>query len=122
MSSEDKQVHYTGPVPISVDLSQTHLRTSHVVAIVLAIISAGIAIARAYMGVTWEVRELANAQREIPTRADLGKLHTELSSELSHSASERVKFYMEHATMQCDANARRGKQTCHLVWPPPGED
>ncbi len=104
---------------MSVDLSQTHLKTSHVVAVVIAIITAGLAIGRAYMGVTWEVQTLSNTQKEIPTKKDFEEMKTALSSELSHAASERVKFYMEHAKLECDPAARGHKQNCRLVWPVP---
>jgi len=108
---------------MSVDLSQTHLKTTHVIAVVLAIITAGLAIGRAYMGVTWEVARLSNAQKEIPTKADLTQLHTDLSVELTHVASQRVQFYMEHAKLECDTSPRTGRrQNCRLVWPAPEKD
>lgn len=108
---------------MSVDLSQTHLKTTHVIAVVLAIISAGLFIGKAYMGVTWEVRELSNKQRDIPTKNDLADVKTALSVELTHAASDRVKFYMEHAKLECDPAARGHKQNCRLIWPaPPDKD
>jgi hypothetical protein len=108
---------------MSVDLSQTHLKTTHVIAVVIAIITAGLAIGRAYMGVTWEVRELANKQQEIPTKQDLHTLHNDLSVELAHVASQRVQFYMDHAKLECDLSTRGGhKQNCRLVWPVPEKD
>jgi len=107
---------------MSVDLSQTHLKTAHVVAVVVAIITAGLAIGRAYIGVSWEVRDLSNKQKEIPTKTDLETLHTSLSTELSHAASERVKFYMEHAKLECAPAVRGHKQSCQLIWPVPSDD
>jgi len=107
---------------MSVDLSQTHLKTVHVIAVVAAIVSAGLFIGKAYIGVTWEVRELSNKQQEIPTRRDLAQLHNDLSAELSHAASDRVKFYMEHAKLECDPAGRGKKQNCRLIWPVPPED
>lgn len=101
------------------DLSQTHLKTTHVIAIVLAIISAGATVGIAYMNLTWEVRSLSDKQREIPTREDLSKAKTELSVDLTHAASERVKFYMEHALLECTPPVRGQKQHCQLVWPLP---
>jgi fructose/tagatose bisphosphate aldolase len=71
------------------------------------------------MGVTWEVRELHNKQEEIPTKKDLEALKMSLSTDLTHAASERVKFYMEHAKLECDPAARGHKQNCRLVWPVP---
>ncbi len=107
---------------MSVDLSQTHLKTVHVIAVVAAIISAGLFVGGAYIGLKWEVKELSNAQKEIPTQKDLTVLHTALSTELTHAASDRVKFYMEHAKLECDPAPRGKKQNCRLIWPVPSED
>ena len=108
---------------MSVDLSQTHLKTVHVIAVVLALLSAGLYIGRTYVALTWAVRDLDNKQKEIPTKDDLRQLHTDLSVELTHAASERVKFYMESARMECDPPAKRGgKWICRQIWPPKPEE
>ncbi len=103
----------------SVDLSQTHLKTTHVIAIFVAIVTAGIAIAKTYMDVSFEVRKLSDQQKEIPTKKDLTDLQATMSTDMNHAASERVKFYMEHAKLECEPATRTHKQTCHLVWPVP---
>jgi hypothetical protein len=107
----------------SVDLSQTHLKTVHVIAIVLALLSAGLYIGRTYVGLTWTVRTLDNKQKEIPTKDDLRQLHTDLNVEMTHAAAERAKFYLEHAKAECEPPVKRGgKWKCTWAWPPPAED
>lgn len=115
-------VHYTAPVPVSVDLSRTHLQTIHVVAIVAAIMGAGIAVAKTYISVTSQVEQLAREQNDRATTKDLETLRTNLSSDMTHAASDRVKFYMEHAKLECDPAARGHKQNCRLIWPVPDGD
>lgn len=115
--------HHTMPVPVSVDLSQTHLRTIHVVLIVASLIGAGIAVAKTYITVASQVEAIVRDQKDFPTKDDLGKLQTNISSDMNHAASERVKFYLEHGKLDCDV-PRRGssKTSCRMIWPPPKDD
>ena len=123
MGDDSKPTHYTAPIPISVDLSQTHLRTGHVIAIVAAILGAGLTVAKTYISVTSQVEQLAREQNDRATKKDLDTLHTNLSSDMTHAASERVKFYMEHGKLECDVPKRGGgKTTCHMIWPPPQDN
>ncbi len=107
---------------MSVDLSQTHLKTVHVIAIILALLAGAMFVGKTYIDVAWEVRGLKTKQDEMPTKKDIEAVKTSLSTDLTHAASDRVKFYMEHAKLECDPAARGHKQNCRLVWPVPDED
>lgn len=77
-------------------------------------------MAGAYFHVILDVKDLARAQQDIPTKHDLEKAKTELSVDLTHAASERVRFYLEHSVLECSrATGKDGKQHCKLVWPLP---
>ncbi len=94
----------------------------HVVAIVVAIVGAGLAVARTYIGVSWDVRELRLQQNELATKMDLQTLKPLLETSANASAAERTKFYLSHASIECDLSVRDKRRTpCHMVFPVPGD-
>lgn len=105
-----------------VDLSTTHLKLGHVVAIAAAIIGGAVAVARTYLSVSWDVRELSMQQKELATKTDLQALRPLLETSANASAAERVKFYLSHSSIECDLAVRDKRRTpCHMVFPVPGD-
>jgi hypothetical protein len=107
----------------SVDLSQTHLKTSHVAAIIIAIVTAAVPCIGVYINLTWEVKKLQEKQEALPSHDQMERYKTEMSTIANHAAAERAKFYLEHAKTECEPPIKRGgKMKCTMVWPPPPED
>lgn len=107
----------------SVDLSQTHLKTAHVVAIIVAIVTAAVPCIAVYINLTWKVRDLEITQKDLPNHEQMEHYKTEMSTIANHAAAERAKFYMETSRLECDPPAKRGgKWICRQIWPPKPED
>lgn len=99
------------------DLAQGHFTAKTVAVMVVAVLSAGAGVMKTYYDMTWQMKLNAMSMSEFPTKKDLEKAKTDISVEMTHSAGERVKFYLQHAMLDCP---RAGtSRTCRLIWPLP---
>lgn len=107
---------------MSVDLVDgTHLKMSHVVALIIGLATALTTIGGVYLHFDREMNALSLNQKGIPTNKDLEKTKTDIETNLTHTANDRVKFYMEHADLECPSAPKGKKQHCKIKWPPETE-
>lgn len=106
----------------SVDIASSHLKTSHVVAIVVAVLTAGAAVASTYYSMKWDIQTLNANQAALATKKDIAELKPALETYINGAVSERVKFYIQHAGIECDLSrgvADKARTPCRFRWPLP---